>query len=102
MKIAPIALFTLLLLLSSTAQNAPAQTNERLPIAIHLQNVDAREILGIVCNAAKLQLEMPQDIKETVTINLDKPTLREALDAIVKPVRLAYAIEGSQVRITRQ
>ena len=102
MKVANIALLTLLLLLSSGMQSAPAQTSERLPIAIHLQNADAREVLGLVCGAAKLQLEMPQDIKETVTINLDKPTLREALDAIVKPARLAYAIEGSQVRITRQ
>src|SRR6266446_1399100 len=106
MKLISVALFTLLLFLPTAvfpaAQNPPSQADQKLEIVLYLQKVDARKVLSIICNVAGLELEMPQDIKETVTVNLEMPTLREALEATVQPVGLTYTIEGSSVRIMRR
>jgi hypothetical protein len=71
--------------------------NQRLSLDINLHNADARVILRMVCGEAKLQLDMPDDIRKTVSVSLSGPTLREALEAIIRPAGLTYKIEQERL-----
>lgn len=102
MKPLQVTLVTVCLIFSAIV-GLSAQTSSRLDgklnIVIHMRNVDARELLSLVCNAAKLELDMAQDIKATVTVNVERPTLREALDAIVQPAGFVYTIDAGKLKV---
>jgi hypothetical protein len=77
----------------------PLPQNQKLDLKINLDKVDIRVVLRLICDTAKLQLDMPEDIQKTVTVTLDRPTLEEALKAILSPAGLTYNIQGSRLLI---
>jgi hypothetical protein len=106
MKPLNVGLVTVCLILSATialrGQDASSLLDQRLKVAIKLENSDARQVLSFVCKAANLKLEMSDDAKATVTVHLVMPTLREALDAITQPAGLAYTIDAGKLKVTRR
>src|SRR5262245_42401937 len=104
MKCCTVVLLALSMISSSVASPAAMNSlpqNQKLDLQINLDNVDARVVLRLICDGAKLQLDMPDDIQRTVTVHLERPTLEEALKAILSPAGLTYDIQGGRLLIRR-
>jgi MSHA type pilus biogenesis protein MshL len=72
-----------------------------MPVSVEFAEADLRAALTALAQYYGLNLAMPPDIMDMVTIDLDNATLTRALEAILTPRGLEYTVDGDLLRVNQ-
>lgn len=76
-----------------------AKVEPRKLYTLGVRDVDIREILLTLAKKTDLNIIFGPDVKGTVTVDLKRVTLEEALNALLGPIGLEYTREGNFIRV---
>ncbi|MBI4610640.1 MAG: secretin and TonB N-terminal domain-containing protein [Candidatus Rokubacteria bacterium] len=76
-----------------------AKVEPRKLYTLAVRDADIREVLLTFGKKTDLNLVFGPDVKGTVTVDLKRVTLEEALDSLLSPIGLGYAREGNFIRV---
>lgn len=91
------------------AQQAPAPSIAQAPapapqarlISLDFKDADINNVLRILAEFSGLNIVSGEDVKGRVTVKLQNVPWQQALDAVVRAVKLAYVQEGNIIRVDR-
>jgi MSHA biogenesis protein MshL len=76
-----------------------AKVEPRKLYTLSVRDADIREVLLTFGKKTDLNVVFGPDVKGTVTVDLKRVTLEEALDSLLSPIGLEYVRDGSFVRV---
>ncbi len=71
-------------------------------LTLSAQDVDIKTVLLALSKEIKHNIVIDPEIQKTVTIDLEDVSLREALDNMLKPLKLDYTIDGRFIKVAPQ
>ena len=82
-------------------ETPPVERNGPL-FSLSAQDADIQTVLMAFSKEVKQNIVFDPDIRQKVTVELKDVTLEEALDHLLKPLRLEWKREGDFIHVTRQ
>ena len=76
-----------------------AKVEPRKLYTLAVRDADVREVLLTFGKKTDLNIVFGPDVKGTVTVDLKRVTLEEALNSLLSPIGLEYAREGNFIRV---
>lgn len=76
-----------------------AKVEPRKLYTLAVRDADVREVLLTLGKKTDLNIVFGPDVKGTVTVDLKRVTLEEALNSLLGPIGLEYAREGNFIRV---
>ena len=76
-----------------------AKVEPRKLYTLAVRDADVREVLLTFGKKTDLNIIFGPDVKGTVTVDLKRVTLEEALNSLLSPIGLEYAREGNFIRV---
>ena len=76
-----------------------AKVEPRKLYTLAVRDADVREVLLTLGKKTDLNIVFGPDVKGTMTVDLKRVTLEEALNSLLGPIGLEYAREGNFIRV---